>query len=602
MGVVRKRTGLKVFGALLVMAAIGLFAILPPATLETGRLTPEPAGAIVRGAYHIHSTRSDGSGAVDSIAAAAARAGLQFIIITDHGDGTRPPDPPSYRSGVLTIDAVELNTTGGHYAALGLPATPYPFAGTPEDVIEDVHRLGGFGIAAHPGSPRASLAWQAWNSGFDGLEWINSDSEWRDEDWWRLARTLLTYPVRAPESIAALLDRPDGVLSKWDEATRTRRVIALAGADAHARLAVRARTDPDTSSIHVPLPGYESSFRAFSNHVALDAPFTGNALIDAPHLLDAIRQGRSFTVIDGMATPGELDFKTIGGQQMARVGEDLAGGGAVTLWARVGAPPGTTLVLFRDGKRATATQGELESGIAVGKGVYRLEAYLPSPPGSRPVPWLLSNPIYVGFNRDVPAPPVEEASLSRIPARIAEAAAEMGAGDTSVVTSVNPPTGTIAGDAPAAWTFALAPGAARGQFAALQIPINGGLAAFDRVRFTVMSDRPLRAWTQLRATVATTERWGRTFYTDEQPRTIELRLDDFQPIGPNAAPKPPLDKVDSLLFVVDTLNALPGKARSRFLTLLCSLKGGHVVHQGACAQKTANCPLRTSFENLLISC
>jgi hypothetical protein len=54
---------------LLVMAAIGLIAIVPPATLETGRLTPEPAGAIVRGAYHIHSARSDGSGTVDGIAA-----------------------------------------------------------------------------------------------------------------------------------------------------------------------------------------------------------------------------------------------------------------------------------------------------------------------------------------------------------------------------------------------------------------------------------------------------------------------------------------------------------------------------------------------------
>ncbi len=231
-------------------------------------------------------------------------------------------------------------------------------------------------------------------------------------------------------------------------------------------------------------------------------------------------------------------------------------------------------MLFRDGTRVRRRKGTSRAGITVETGVYRLEAYLPSSTGSRPVPWLLSNPIYVGFNRDVPAPPVEEVSLSRIPARIAEAAAEMGAGDTSAVTAVNPPTGTIAGDAPAAWTFALAPGAARGQFAALQIPINGGLAAFDRVRFTVMSDRPLRAWTQLRATVATTERWGRTFYTDEQPRTIELRLDDFQPIGPNAAPKPPLDKVDSLLFVVDTLNTLPGgKGRSRSPTSPSFAKG-----------------------------
>lgn len=544
----------------MVVVAIGLIAILPPGALATDRLTPAPAGAVVRGAYHIHSQRSDGSGTVDSIAAAAARAGLQFIILTDHGDGTRTPDPPSYRSGVLTIDAVELNTTGGHYAALGLPAAPYPLAGTPDDVIEDVHRLGGFGIAAHPGSPRPSLAWQAWNSAFDGLEWINADSEWRNEAWWPIARTLLTYLVRAPESIAALLDRPDGVQTKWDAATRTRRVIALAAADAHARLAFRARTDPDLSSIHVPLPGYESSFRAFSNHVVLDGAFTGQALIDAPHLLDAIRQGRSFTVIDGLATPGGLDFTAASGQQVARVGEALALAidGTVTLRARLAAPAGTTLVLFRDGTRAPASPGDLAAGITVASGVYRLEAYLPSAAGSRPVPWLVSNPIYVGFNRQSPRPSAEEVPRSRIPAQIAEARPEFGASDTSTVIYANARAGTLAGEIPAVWTFALSPGSARGQFAALQVPITGGLAAFDRVRFTVVSDRPRRLWTQLRGTVAPAERWGRTFYADEQPRSVDLRFADFQPIGPDVAAKPPLDKVDSLLFVVDTLNTLPG--------------------------------------------
>ena len=556
---VRKRTGLKVLGALMAVAAIGVIAILPPAAIAIDPLAPAPAGTIVRGAYHIHSQRSDGSGSVEGIAAAAARAGLQFIILTDHGDGTRPPDPPSYRSGVLTIDAVELNTTGGHYAALGLPAAPYPLAGTPDDVIEDVHRLGGFGLAAHPGSPRPSLAWQAWHSGFDGLEWINADSEWRDEAWWPIARTLLTYPVRAAESIATLLDRPDAVLSKWDEVTRTRRVIALAGADAHARLAFRARTDPDLSSFHVPLPGYESSFRAFSNYVVLDGPLGGNASIDAPHLLDAIRQGRAFTVIDGLAAPGGLDFTATSGPRVARIGEDLVAGGAVTLRARLAAPAGTTLAVFRDGTRMTPSQAELATGIPVESGVYRLEAYLPSASGSGAVPWLVSNPIYVGFNRSQPNPPTTaEVPRSRIPARIADATPEFGPGDTSAVTYIHAPLGTIAGQAPAAWTFVLSPGTARGQFAALQIPITGGLAAFDRVRFTVAADRPLRVWAQLRATVGTTERWGRTFYTDAQASTIDLRFEDFQPIGPNAAAKPPIDKVDSLLFVADTLNTLPG--------------------------------------------
>ena len=56
---------------------------------------------LVFGAYHVHSARSDGSGTPDEIAAAAARAGLRFVILTDHGDATRAPDPPAYRHGVL---------------------------------------------------------------------------------------------------------------------------------------------------------------------------------------------------------------------------------------------------------------------------------------------------------------------------------------------------------------------------------------------------------------------------------------------------------------------------------------------------------------------
>ena len=144
------RRQLRFIAIAVVIASLILLFLLPRAAADT----PAPPPNVVRGAYHIHTTRSDGSGTPDEVAAAAARAGLKFIILTDHGDGTRAPDPPSYRSGVLTLDAVELNTTHGHYGAIGLPAAPYPLAGTADAVIEDVRRLGGFGIAAHPGSPR----------------------------------------------------------------------------------------------------------------------------------------------------------------------------------------------------------------------------------------------------------------------------------------------------------------------------------------------------------------------------------------------------------------------------------------------------------------
>src|SRR5262245_37017489 len=111
---------------------------LPP---RSARLTAPVSATIVYGAYHVHTSRSDGTGTVDSVAAAAARAELKFVIFTDHGDGTRVPDPPTYKNGVLCLDAVEIGSTDGHVVALNLRgASPFPIAGSARDVVEDIHR------------------------------------------------------------------------------------------------------------------------------------------------------------------------------------------------------------------------------------------------------------------------------------------------------------------------------------------------------------------------------------------------------------------------------------------------------------------------------
>ena len=122
-------------------------------------LAGAPADGTIPGVIHVHTNRSDGLSGPDEIAAAAARAGLKFLVFTDHGDATRKPDPPQYRSGVLCLDGVEISTNGGHYVAIDMPASPYPLAGEARDVVEDVRRLGGFGIAAHPDSPKPELRW-----------------------------------------------------------------------------------------------------------------------------------------------------------------------------------------------------------------------------------------------------------------------------------------------------------------------------------------------------------------------------------------------------------------------------------------------------------
>ncbi len=544
-------------------AVLAWLVLLPPAPAVTPPWTG--GGPNARGAYHVHSNRSDGSGTVDEIAQAAQRAGLQFVIITDHGDGTRAPEPPQYRHGVLVIDAVELNTDSGHLVALGLPAAPYLFAGTAADVLEDVHRHGGFGIAAHPDSPRPALSWSAWEAPFDGVEWINADSSWRDESQATLARAVLAYPVRPAGAVALMLDRPTALLAQWDAMGATRSVPALAAADAHARISLRdPAADGDTSALQLPVPGYAAVFRAFSNHVVLDGSLTGDAVSDAAAVSSAITHGRVFTVIDALASPGGLLFTAAAGGKVAQMGDVVAAGGEVELRARLSGPPGTTLVLLRNGEAVQETQ-DAELMVATGAaGVYRVEARIPGAPGLPPVPWLLSNPIYVGLPRLTAASAVTTAPVSRIPASSAEVTVEHGNGDVSELVDAQMADSRarrLAGEPPIGWRFALSPGTPAGQFAAVQLPITGGLAAFDRVRFSVKSSGPMRAWVQVRAGSAT-ERWGRTFYADPDTRIVDLPLRSFRPIGTTSAVAPPLDRVDSLLIVVDTLNSRPGASGS----------------------------------------
>ena len=559
---------MRLFVALGVMATIAVVvgALLPP------RAAPAVAGfqqvwPVARGAYHVHSLRSDGTGTLDDIAAAAARSGLQFVVLTDHGDGTRAPEPPQYRSGVVCIDGVEISTEFGHYVALDLPTTPYPLAGHPREVIEDVRRFGGFGFAAHPGSPKPALQWTDWEAPFDGLEWLNADSEWRDELWASLGRGLLTYAFRPVETLAALLDRPNDVLRRWDRVTATRRVPGLAGADAHARLGFRQSVDPYQDRVLARLPSYEVSFRAFANHVILDRPLTGDAASDARLIIDGIREGRAYTSIDGYAALASFEAKATSGAASARPGEYLEISAPVAIEARIAAPPGTTMVVTRDGTTVyEVAEAALRIDVGTEPGAYRVEARLPPRLNRSTMPWVLTNPIYVGLRQTharAQASTPTAAATDRMPIATALWRAEASDQSTSTLRPATLEDGTPALE----WRFTLAGGPRAQQYAALRFEVDAGLATRDRLQLRARSDRPRRIWAQLRAAGAEDgERWGRTFYLDTGLEGRELRFDDFRPLGAVSSARPPLARVDSLLLVVDTLNNEPGASGRIWIT------------------------------------
>jgi hypothetical protein len=542
---------------LLAAIAIGSYTTMPPAarTLPAAPALRTP----VRGAIHIHTRRSDGSGTVDEVAGAAARAGLNFVILTDHGDGTREPEPATYKHGVLCIDAVEISTTGGHVVALALPRTSYSLGGETRDVLEDIARLGGISIAAHPSSSRPQLQWTDWNLKPDGLEWVNADSEWRDEPVRAFARTLLTYPFRRPETLATLLDRPEESLHRWDAITAQRKVVAVAGADAHARIPLTSVRDPYNARVSLHVPGYEQIFRTFSIGLP-DVMLTGESKTDAGLVLDAIRHGRVFSSIDALAGPVAFAFAASNASRAVSMGEEVFAKGALAFQVKSNAPEGVSVSLLRDGRPVHTMSGshlEYESSDA---GVYRAEMHWPGAPGAPSIPWVVSNPIYV---RADPRPS-EAAVVPRVPTQTDVRYSNGPATDWHIENSPQSRAAldvvsAVGGGTQLLLRYALGGTESDGPYVALAIAVPQGLAAYDRVIFKAQSSRPARIWVQVRVPGGGQgQSWHRSVYVDETPRTVSVVFDELLPLEATTKGRPALADVRDLLFVVDTVHTRPG--------------------------------------------
>jgi len=558
-----------VVAAVLLAAATAFIAsTLPPRHLTLADPAPD---LTIPGVIHVHSSRSDGRGTPDEIARAAAEAGLKFVVITDHGDGTRSPDPPVYRDGVLCFDAVEISTSGGHYIALDMSASPYPLGGEARDVVDDVKRLGGFGIVAHPDSPKDELRWRDWAAPFDALEVVNLDTAWRQHaagTSWRerlnLAGRLLSYPLRPAESIASLV-QTSTIWDQWSALAKRRHLVTLPGADAHARVGWRRTVDQADADVSAPLPSYVTSFRTLSVHLRTERALTGDAGVDARIIMRAIRAGHAYAAIDGAASPPSFDFTATNGHGTVHTGDEISSGGPLTLHVRSNAPPDFTTTLWNGATMLPGDHHEQDFSVELpeGDGIYRAEIRAARP--FQAVPWIISNPIYVRVPVvELPIPailPPPEASLALFDgSSLTGWTVEQDPTSLGAVEVVD--TGTTRQPA-LRWRFGLSSGAAGGQFVALITDLPHGLTASDRVAFTIRAERPMRVSVQLRTGH---DRWQRSVYVEAFNREATVMFDDMLPAGPTATVKPPLADVRSLLFVVDTTNTKPGTSGLIWIT------------------------------------
>jgi len=522
------------------------------------------------GVVHVHTTLSDGGGTPEEVAAEAKRAGLQFVVITDHNTLDAKP-LEGYRDGVLVLVGTEISTTAGHIVGLGLADPVYRFSGGARDALDDIRLPGGWAFAAHPISPRADFRFSGWElPGPWGLELLNGDSQWREAGWLRLARTAGLYLVNPRHALLGSLSSPDATLRRWDQLLLERDVAGILGADAHSRLRLSKRLAPR-------FPAYGAVFGLARNYVLLEAPLSGDATRDGASLLTALGRGRAYLGLDAIAPADGFSFVAEGGSVRVSMGESLPPEPAPRLRVHARAPLGARARVLRDGapvgESGPAGPGGLEYvRDASGPGVYRVEVHVPG----HAVPWIVSNPIYV-FDEDVQArrrqraawPAEEEVPPAALTLDDFGAGSSFGAefgGPGSVMERdvLEPGAGPRGGPA-ARLSFTLgtpSPGAPH-VWCALASRAPRDLSGRSGLVFDVRGDGVYRIWVQVRdrnpaSADGATEWWFASVRTAAQWRRVSVPFTSLRSINPNSDGRLDLDQVVGLVFVLDQGAVKPG--------------------------------------------
>lgn len=269
------------------------------------------------GALHMHTTHSDGSGAVGDLVLAARAAGLEWIWITDH-DTLAGRDEAGRHDGVTTVVGYEITPPRNHYLVGGL-SDLLSRELEPAAFVAEVAAQGGVGFIAHPDERATNevtvpYRWDDWSiRGFTGIELWNFMSDWVEH--YRPATRMASYFF--PD--LALSGPTANTLAWWDELQREgHHATGVFGVDAHA--------------FHVRRYGrrwvvfpYEMSFRRLVNYLLLERPLAEQFNEAEQQIWSALRRGRVIMADHGRGNAAGTAFfaRIEGGEAIATCGDTL---------------------------------------------------------------------------------------------------------------------------------------------------------------------------------------------------------------------------------------------------------------------------------------
>lgn len=336
------------------------------------------------GALHIHTLYSDGTGTIKEITAAAKKAGLKWIIITDHNNLTGlKNNEEGWYDGVAVLIGEEISPDDSdHYLALGIKEEINPDIGY-ENYIAEVNRQGGIGFIAHPDESEnrkndlRPLRWTNWDvKNYTGIEIWNYLSDLVDNydtkkavSWYFNRNKMLSGPTI-------------NTLAWWDKVNNIDKIVpAVAGVDVHA-------LNYNFKGVNLKIFPYLSSLKTVSNIIFTDEQLSEDFRKAKKQILYALKKGNNIIenrIWDKKDVYPEFYIKNSTGKAFS--GETIKLD--TNTRAVINISKKAKIRLIHNGEVLSETISTSLVVESLKPGKYRLEAYF------KDRPWIFSNPVWV---------------------------------------------------------------------------------------------------------------------------------------------------------------------------------------------------------------
>lgn len=347
-----------------------------------------------KGLFHVHSVFSDGTGDLNRISKAAKLNDMDFVLMTDHGrPNVKCSESTGWLNSVLIIGGSEFSLNCGHLASAGYDFKNKPhyiFPPEPQEAIDDINKTKGISFISHPLDGK--IPWSDWDiHSFTGIEILNSYSSAKKTSILNILKFPLQYLFNKKYALLNTISYPKENLKLWDDFNKKGNYLGIYALDAHSKL-------PITKKIVFSWPSYKAMFQVFAIYVKTGTEFDLDPEISAKMIVDSIRKGNYFSVIEAISSANGFETTFID-----KNGNKFDTGSTIQtidgeIFFKLPFDFNTDILIKKDGEIYKEIKNNYKKELRIkidGSGVYRSEIFV-SDNTFRKLPWILTNPFFIG--------------------------------------------------------------------------------------------------------------------------------------------------------------------------------------------------------------